>query len=197
VMWGRQTGNGPVRGIPVPSGTPTWGSGWKKGVKDNFLHSGRIEAQMSNMAYRQCFLDLDPTYKDAYGTPLLRMTLNWQDNDLRMSEFFGTKMTAIGKAMGAKSQSGRVLKRGDNWDTRAYQSTHINGGTAMGADPKTSVLNKYLQSWDVPNVFVLGANVFTHGIGYNPTGMVGALAYWAAANIRSTYLKNPGPMVRA
>jgi gluconate 2-dehydrogenase alpha chain len=197
VMWGRQTGNGPVRGIPVPKGTPTWGSGWKKGVKDNFLHSGRIEAQMSNMAYRQCFLDLDPTYKDAYGTPLLRMTLNWQDNDLRMSEFFGTKMEAIGKAMGAKSQSGRVLKRGDNWDTRAYQSTHINGGTAMGADPKTSVLNKYLQSWDVPNVFVLGANVFTHGIGYNPTGMVGALAYWAAANIRSTYLKNPGPMVRA
>lgn len=197
VMWGRQTGNGPVRGIPVPKGTPTWGSGWKKGVKDNFLHSGRIEAQMSNMAYRQCFLDLDPTYKDAYGVPLLRMTLNWQDNDLRMSEFFGTKMEAIGKAMGAKSQSGRVLKRGDNWDTRAYQSTHINGGTAMGADPKTSVLNKYLQSWDVPNVFVLGANVFTHGIGYNPTGMVGALAYWAAANIRSTYLKNPGPMVRA
>jgi gluconate 2-dehydrogenase alpha chain len=197
VMWGRQTGNGPVRGIPVPSGTPTWGSGWKKTVKDNFLHSGRIEAQMSNMAYRQCFLDLDPVYKDAYGTPLLRMTLNWQDNDLRMSEFFGTKLAAIGKAMGAKSQSGRVLKRGDNWDTRAYQSTHINGGTAMGADPKTSVVNKYLQSWDVPNVFVLGANVFTHGIGYNPTGMVGALAYWAATNIRATYLKNPGPMVPA
>lgn len=197
VMWGRQTGNGPVRGIPVPSGTPTWGSGWKKTVKDTFLHSGRIEAQMSNMAYRQCFLDLDPVYKDAYGTPLLRMTMNWQDNDLRMSEFFGTKLAAIGKAMGAKSQSGRVLKRGDNWDTRAYQSTHINGGTAMGADPKTSVVNKYLQSWDVPNVFVLGANVFTHGIGYNPTGMVGALAYWAATNIRATYLKNPGPMVPA
>ena len=26
VIWGRQTGNGPVRGIPVPSGTPNWGS---------------------------------------------------------------------------------------------------------------------------------------------------------------------------
>ena len=62
--------------------------------------------------------------------------------------------------------------------------------TSMGTDPKTSVLNKYLQSWDVPNLFVLGANVFAHGIGYNPTGLVGALAYWAAANIRSTYLKN-------
>ena len=27
VIWGRQTGNGPVRGIPVPTGTPHWGSG--------------------------------------------------------------------------------------------------------------------------------------------------------------------------
>ncbi len=195
VIWGRQTGNGPVRGIPVPKGTPAWGSAWKSAVKSNFLHSGRIEAQMSNMAYRDCYLDLDPTYRDAYGTPLLRMTLNWKDNDLRMSEFFGQKLDEIGKAMGAKSASGRVLKRGDNWDTRAYQSTHINGGTAMGADPKTSVLNKYLQSWDVSNVFALGANSFAHGIGYNPTGLVGGLAYWAAANIKSTYLRNPGPMV--
>ena len=195
VIWGRQTGNGPVRGIPVPSGTPTWGSAWKQAVKDNYLHSGRIEAQMSNMAYRGCYLDLDPTYRDAYGMPLLRMTMTWQDNDLRMSEYIGEKVMEIGRAMGATSLSGRVLKRGSLWDTRAYQSTHINGGTAMGMDPKTSVVNKYLQSWDVPNLFVLGANVFAHGIGYNPTGLVGALAYWAAANIRSTYLKNPGAMV--
>jgi gluconate 2-dehydrogenase alpha chain len=148
------------------------------------------------MAYCGCYLDLDPTYRDAYGTPLLRMTLNWQDNDLRVSEFLGEKLAQIGKAMGAKSMSGRVLKRGDNWDTRPYQSTHINGGTAMGADPKTSVVNKYLQSWEVPNLFVLGANVFAHGIGYNPTGLVGGLAYWVAANIRSRDLESLRPAAR-
>ena len=38
-------------------------------------HYGRIESQTSSMAYRGCYLDLDPTYRDAYGTPLLRMTL--------------------------------------------------------------------------------------------------------------------------
>jgi gluconate 2-dehydrogenase alpha chain len=196
VIWGRQTGNGPVRGIPLPKGTPKWGSDWKKAAVTHFLHTGRIEAQCSNMPYRQCFLDLDPTYKDAWGEPLLRMTLNWQDNDLRMSQYVAGQLAAIGRAMGAKSQSGRVIKPGDSWDTREYQSTHINGGTAMGTDPKTSVLNKYLQSWDVPNLFVLGANVFANGIGYNPTGMVGGLAYWCAANIRAQYLKSPGPMVR-
>jgi len=138
---------------------------------------------------------LDPTYKDAYGMPLLRMTLNWQDNDLRMSAYVAGQLDAIGKAMGAKSQSGRVIKPGDSWDTRDYQSTHINGGTSMGVDPNTSAVNRYMQSWDVPNVFALGANVFANGIGYNPTGLVGALAYWCASNIRSNYLKSPGPMV--
>lgn len=195
IIWGRQSGTGPVRGIPLPAGTPRWGSAWKKAAKTHYLSTGRIEAQMSNMAYRGCFLDLDPTYRDVYGEPLLRMTLNWQDNDLRLSEFMGEKLAEIGRAMGAQSQSGTILRRGSNWDIRAYQSTHINGGTAMGSDPSNSVVNKFLQSWDIPNLFVLGANVFPHGIGYNPTGLVGALAYWAAANIRSHYLKQPGPMV--
>lgn len=197
IIWGRQTGNGPVRGIPLPEGSPKWGSGWKQAVKDTYQHAGRIESQMSNMAYRNCFVDLDPTYRDAYGDPLLRMTLDWQENELKMSEFHGEKLKQIAKAMGATSFSGRILKRGDHWDTRSYQSTHINGGTSMGADPKTSVVNKYLQSWDVPNLFIQGANVFAHGISYNPTGLIGALAYWSATNIRETYLKKPGPMVQA
>lgn len=196
IIWGRQTGNGPVRGIPTPKGTPKWGTEWKQSIKDNFLHTGRIEAQCSNMAYRQNFLDLDPTYRDAYGEPLLRMTLDWQDNDLRASAYVAEKMMEIGRAMNPKSISGRIIKPGMHWDTRDYQSTHISGGTAVGTDPKTSVLNKYLQSWDVPNLFVLGANSFAQGIGYNPTGLVGGMAYWAAENIKTRYLKDPGPMVR-
>ena len=67
----------------------------------------------------------------------------------------------------------------------------------MGTDPKTSALNRYLQSWDVSNVFVIGSNAFPQGMGYNPTGMVAALAYWAAYHIRTTYLKSPGPLVQA
>ena len=65
----------------------------------------------------------------------------------------------------------------------------------MGEDPGTSALNKYLQSWDVPNVFVSGACAFPHNSGYNPTGPVGALAYWMADAIREKYLKNPRPLV--
>jgi hypothetical protein len=67
----------------------------------------------------------------------------------------------------------------------------------MGADPKTSAVDRYLQSWDVPNLFVTGATAFPQNAGYNPTGTVGALAYWAADAIRRRYLKSPGPLVPA
>lgn len=66
----------------------------------------------------------------------------------------------------------------------------------MGDDPKTSVVNKYLQSWDVSNVFVMGAGAFPQNAGYNPTGTVAALAYHAADMIKRQYIKNPGPLVQ-
>jgi len=65
----------------------------------------------------------------------------------------------------------------------------------MGADRKTSALNRYLQSWDVPNLFVMGATAFPQNAGYNPTGTLSALAYWSADAIRHQYLKAPGPLV--
>ena len=52
-----------------------------------------------------------------------------------------------------------------------YQSTHNTGGTMMGDDPKSSVVNRYLQSWDAHNLFIQGASVFPQQHGYNPTGI--------------------------
>ena len=88
-------------------------------------------------------------------------------------------------------------QRDGHYSIVPYQTTHNTGGAAMGDDPATSAVNRYLQSWDVPNVFVMGASVFPQNAGYNPTGTVGALTYWAADAIRNRYLKNPGPLVQA
>jgi len=33
---------------------------------------------------------------------------------------------------------------------------HHQGGTRMGSDPKTSVVNRYGQSLDIPNLFIVG-----------------------------------------
>ena len=94
-------------------------------------------------------------------------------------------------------QSIKINYREGHYSILPYETTHNTGGAAMGVDPKTSVVNPYLQSWDVSNVFVMGSSVFPQNPGYNPTGTVGALAYWAADAIRTKYLKNPGPLVHA
>ena len=65
-----------------------------------------------------------------------------------------------------------------------------------GYGPTTSALNRYLQCWDVPNVFVPGANAFPQNNGYNPTGLVGGLTYWSAKAIREQYIKSPGALVQ-
>ena len=44
-------------------------------------------------------MDLDPTYKDAFGRPLIRLTYNGTDNDHEMSRYLLTKLEGIIKAM--------------------------------------------------------------------------------------------------
>ena len=197
IVWARQPGAGPVRGINVPPGTPNWGTAWKQAASDAFRHSFYFEVQGACMSYKQHYLSLDPTYKDGFGRPLLRMTFDWHDNEIKASQFLVGKAMEMSKTLNPTAMSGDAKKQGEHYNITKYQSTHTCGGAIMGSDPKTSALNRYLQSWDVHNVFAIGANAFPQNNGYNPTGMVGALAYWSAKAIREQYLKNPGPLVQA
>lgn len=197
IIWARQPGAGPVRGINVPPGTPSWGTAWKQAASDAFRHSFYFEVQGACMSYKQHYLSLDPTYKDGFGRPLLRMTFDWHDNEVKASQFLVGKAMEMSRILNPTAMSGDAKKPGEHYNITKYQSTHTCGGAIMGSDPKTSALNRYLQSWDVHNVFAIGANAFPQNNGYNPTGMVGALAYWSAKAIREQYLKSPGPLVQA
>jgi gluconate 2-dehydrogenase alpha chain len=73
-MWVNQAGVKPISGIALPDGSPAWGSAWKQAVADNYLHTVSMDAHGAHMSYRDNYLSLDPTYKDAWGLPLLRMT---------------------------------------------------------------------------------------------------------------------------
>ena len=189
------TGGRPILQHQLPKDAPTWGSGWKKAMKENYLRSCKISTHGSVMSYRDAWLDLDPTYRDEYGNPLLRLTFDFHDNEHRMSNFLTDKATGIAKAM--KPRSLHAKPRKAPYSIVPYQTTHNTGGAIMGNDPRTSVVNRYLQSWDVPNLCGMGACAFPQNHGYNPTGTVGALTYWAADAIRNQYLKNPGPLVSA
>ncbi|QDH15266.1 GMC family oxidoreductase [Oecophyllibacter saccharovorans] len=197
-IWVNQAGLKPISAALASggNGAPRWGKGFKKEMVNTYRHSLAVDVMGSNMAYRNVWLDLDPTWKNAWNQPLLRMTFTWQENDIRMNRFVVGKLPALGRAMGAVRSQINMFAPGATFDTRRYQTTHLAGGAVMGTDPRTSALNRYLQCWDVPNVFVIGANAFPQGMGYNPTGLVAALAYWSAYHIRTRYLKAPGPLVQ-
>jgi gluconate 2-dehydrogenase alpha chain len=112
-------------------------------------------------------MDLDPTYKDYCGDPLLRLTLNWRDNERRMAEFANEKAVEIAQAMGAIEVTPFAGLR--TYDATRYQLTHVQGGTIMGTSADRSVVNPYLQHWQIPNLFVLGASCFPQNLSANPT----------------------------
>ncbi|MEJ0042214.1 MAG: GMC family oxidoreductase [Rhizomicrobium sp.] len=194
---GGQTGGRPIQQLAVPPGTPNWGAAWKKAAKDNYLHTTGVVTHGAVMSYRDAYLDLDPTYRDSLGNPLLRLTFDWHDNEYRMTRFVTDRALEIVAGMKPKAHSTLIRQPGDHFNVRQYQTTHTTGGVITGADPQSSALNRYLQSWDVPNLFVTGAAAFPQNIGYNPTGLIGALTYYAAHAIRTQYLKQPGPLVQA
>jgi gluconate 2-dehydrogenase alpha chain len=189
------TNGRPIEFHPTPPGTPAWGAAWKSAVVRHYNHTAVLNVHGSSVSIKQNYLDLDPTYKDAWGQPLLRMTFDFPQNDLRMSNFVTARAMEIGRAMGGQQVAGGPRK--GPYTITEYQTTHNTGGTVMGADRSSSVVNRYLQSWDVPNVFVIGASNFPQNASYNPTDTVGALAYMAADAIVNRYLKAPGPMVQA
>jgi len=186
----------PIAGRLTPPGTPRFGRAWKAATAKWYNHAFTIHASGANFAHRHNYLDLDPTYRDKLGRPLIRMTYNFRANDLKLSAYTTAKAVEIAKAMNPTILGAPQPRRG-NFNVVPYQSTHNTGGTIMGTDPKSSVVNRFLQSWDADNLFVLGASTFPQNPGHPPTGAAGALAYWSAEAILARYVKAPGPLVPA
>jgi gluconate 2-dehydrogenase alpha chain len=76
-----------------------------------------------------------------------------------------------------------------------YQSTHIQGGTIVGTSPETSVLNPFMQNWQMPNLFMTGGSTFPQSASGNPTLTIIAMTYRAADALIDRYLKHPDTLL--
>ena len=68
----------------VPRGTPQWGTAWKAATSKWYQAAMQIGASGAVMANRNNYFDLDPTYRNAFGQPLMRMTFDYKDNEHKM-----------------------------------------------------------------------------------------------------------------
>lgn len=65
----------------------------------------------------------------------------------------------------------------------------------MGVSPELSVVNRFLQHWDLPDVWVVGASAFPQNPSHNPTLTAIALTTWASDALIDRYLKSPGRLL--
>ena len=143
------------------------------------------------MPYKDYYLDLDPTYKDENGDPLLRITWDYSDNDRELHKFLQEKHVEILEKMGATHI---IPVPGAEHFTGVLYFQHNGGGAIMGSDPNTSAVNKYLQMWDCENLFVCGSSAFPHFGVTNPTTTAAALTYHATEGMIK-YLKEGGGLL--
>jgi gluconate 2-dehydrogenase alpha chain len=125
----------------------------------------------------------------------MRMTFEYAENEKKLT----IQAAAVINDLAESLKPTHLVKAGPrlSWSSVPYQSTHNTGGTIMGTNPSNSVTNKYGQVWGVDNLFITGASLFPHNSAYNPTGPVGALAYFASDAIRNVYIKRQGKLVDA
>ncbi|MBM3761844.1 MAG: GMC family oxidoreductase [Acidobacteria bacterium] len=157
----------------------TWGSEWKKAAVAAYDRTARLGSSGEHIPYSSNFMDLDPTYTDILGDPLLRLTLDWNENEMKIHNFISSKIETIAKRMPVKSYTmSPALKR---YDVMSYKSTHLQGGTIMGSDPSSSVVDPRGRHWQVRNLWVLGASTFPQNPSGNPTLTVLAQTLMAAS----------------
>ncbi len=120
-------------------------------------------------------LALDPTVKDKWGIPALRITCQWGDNERAMMRDMTSSAVEMLEAAGAKN----IWQ--NKPDVPPGLCIHEMGGARMSKTPKDGVVNRDNQVWDAPNVFVTdGACMASSGC-QNPSITYMALTARAAA----------------
>src|SRR5438876_1234644 len=132
--------------------------------------------QKTTLPYEDNYLDLDPTVQDPLGFPVIRITADFKDNEEKGAAFIQDKMVqwymAAGTVATVKNPLGTM-----------GLSTHAYGGTRMGDNPETNVVNRWGFSHEAPNLGILGASIMGTSGARNPTLTAQALAWRTAEHL--------------
>jgi choline dehydrogenase-like flavoprotein len=108
-------------------------------------------------------ITLDKSKKDKWGLNILSFDAELKANEIKMRKDMQADAEEMLTAIGVKDVKGY---EGNGVQGRGI---HEMGTSRMGADPKTSVLNKYNQVWDAPNVFVTDGSFMVSAACVNPS----------------------------
>lgn len=162
--------------IGVPPKAPRWGKDYKRWIAQTYTRAVLCYGHTSSLPVETNSISLDPTVKDAWGVPAIRMTYQDHPQDLKLYKYFTERSEALLHASGA-SQTWQLPVESQEF------AVHLLGTCRMGNDAKTSVVDKYNRAHDVKNLFIVdGSSLVTSGRG-QPTMTIQALAFRAGDNI--------------
>jgi gluconate 2-dehydrogenase alpha chain len=167
-------------GVSPPPGVPRWGAEWKDWILRNARSVGTLVGQFDSLTYDGHQIDLDPTHRDAHGLPVVRVTFAPRANELRGSAWLADRLHEWLRQSGATT----------TWQPGGrspVEGRHAFGGTRMGDDPATSVVDGYGFAHEVGNLAVVGASTFPTAGGVNPTLTLQALALRTARHLVETW----------
>lgn len=153
------------QGAERPFGIQLYRSSWGA-EKSHFtvVSFGEMKARSENR------VELDPSRKDAFGIPQLRIRFTHNDADNASARLQAEAIRELADAAGAK------LHHVDAKADVGGAAMHELGTARMGSSPETSVVNLNSECWDAPGVFVIdGAAMPEQGF-QNPTLTIMALA---------------------
>lgn len=163
-----------LRGYGFQGGA--WRLGWERGLRIASLGVELKQAlrepgpwMMRLGGFGEClprydnYLELDPERVDPWGIPLLRVHCTWSDNELAIRRDIQETAAEMLEAAG-----GRDIVTFDRGGPPGL-CIHEMGTARMGRDPKTSVLNGWCQSHDVPNLFVTDGAAMSSSACQNPS----------------------------
>jgi gluconate 2-dehydrogenase alpha chain len=154
-----------------------WGIAWKRFIHEHSDRSHGSYIQKTTLPYEDNYLDLDPQVTDPLRLPVIRITGQFKDNELAIAAFMQDRMEEWYREAGAVE-----VNRGGLGNTMGA-STHAYGGTRMGDDAETNVVDRWGFSHEAPNLGVLGASVMGTSGARNPTLTSQALAWRTAAHL--------------
>jgi len=163
----------------LPPGSPRWGPEFKRMLRQYYTRTLLVLAHTSSLPVESNSFSLDPTIKDDWGLPALRLTFTEHENDLRLYRHFMDLSMQLLDAAGAVKRWGYNTADSMDW----FPQNHLLGTCRMGDDPRSSVIDKWHRTHDVRNLFLVDGSSFVTGGRGQPTMTIMALAFRAGEHI--------------
>lgn len=163
-----------------------YGLDLKEDVKLLYGSTVGMSGRGESIARKENYCEIDPNAVDKYGIPILRFNYQWSDEERKQAQHMNDTFEEIIDAMGGIPLGEKPGAEDDYGLLNPGRIIHEVGTTRMGNDAKTSVVNKFNQAHDVPNLFVVDGGPFVSQADKNPTWTILALAWRASDYIKET-----------